>query len=91
MRVVSRDSSGRCIWMKDAGCDGRYSRQAAIMYTVLVQCIPRFDSAINFLVSHDRARCAEVSGREEDARAELARLQDAKTAADQEVRSSTAR
>lgn len=38
-----------------------------------------------FFVMYGRTRCTEVVGRNEDTRAELVRLQDAKNAADQEV------
>lgn len=51
----------------------------------MARCDAHFAIALLFLVMCGRTRCTEVMGRNEDARAELARFQDAKNAADQEV------
>lgn len=51
----------------------------------IVCCTVDIESIGTILAPHGRARCQEVSQREEDARAKLTQLQEAKATADQEV------
>lgn len=50
-----------------------------------VRCDTHCSIALLFFVMCGRTRCTEVVGRDEGTRAELARIQEAKNAADQEV------